>query len=512
MWCQFFLTNFMSIKKVLLISAPFEEISLINASDLRPKGIKNDDMSHYPLGFAYLYSYLEPHGYTLDHLFLNNHPYNESEKKIIQKIFDFQPDVVGLQIFTQNRVSSFRVIEMIEQKYPSIQIVIGGIHTTVMYKQILKRYPRLIAVLGEGEVTFLELLSKLKSNTGLNMVRGIAFNNGGNIIKTKERPLIDNIDNLPFPKHKPFFRGNKRQIMCLMTSRGCPFACSFCCLDSISRRRVRLRSPENVIKEIEEITNKLPQIKKIWIEDDNFFIDNQRVVDICDLIIKKRLNKKFSFVCSGRIKPVNQKMLFKLKEANFKKILMGLESGDDGILKKCHKGIQANDAILTAKMFAKADLDMGMFLIIGLPGENMETIKNTAKVVKKIQKTHYLPFGDCSLLVTYPGTEVYELAKKGGAITDDFWMTDQPTPVFTLENSIEEIQNYKRYLLKNISYNYLLTFRGIISQFFVVPQIFKFFTKNKSAFIDMLSSTIKLHFPEKVFNFTKLLYNKLKTH
>src|SRR3989339_888118 len=109
-------------KKLLLISASFEDISLINASKHNPKGIKTEDTSHYPLGFAYLHSYLEPRGYELKSLFLNNHVYEECFNQVKRVITEFNPSLVGLQIFTANRNASFRLIEYIHENLPDIKI------------------------------------------------------------------------------------------------------------------------------------------------------------------------------------------------------------------------------------------------------------------------------------------------------------------------------------------------------------------------------------------------------
>ena len=141
-------------------------------------------------------------------------------------------------MLTSNRVSAYHLIEHIHKNQPDIKIVIGGIHATIMFRQLLKKFPYVIAILGEGEITFAELAGKLfQPNINLNEIDGIAFYKNDSLVTTKTRKLIENLDDLPFPKHDIFFEDGKRTSVCLLTTRGCPFGCSFCCLDVISRKK-----------------------------------------------------------------------------------------------------------------------------------------------------------------------------------------------------------------------------------------------------------------------------------
>lgn len=246
-------------------------------------------------------------------------------------------------------------------------------------------------------------------------------------MRTKPREVIKNLDTLPFPKHELFFNNSKRYSGCLLTSRGCYFSCSFCCLNPEAKRIVRFRSPKNVVDEIEFMVKKFPQMTEIDILDDSFFVDNKRVIEICDEIIRR--NIKIDFVCSGRVKPLSKEMIKKLEQANFRKVMLGLESGDNSILKSCHKGINQDDVVNAFKLFSKSSINLKTFLIIGLPGENIETIRETSRFVKEIQKIKYVSYANfANLLIVYPGTEVYEIAKSKGMINDEFWLSDREIP------------------------------------------------------------------------------------
>lgn len=495
------------MSKILLITSSFENISLITASENKKEGEKTRDDSHYPLGLAYLHSYLEKKNQVMT-LFLNNRNFQTCFNETIKAIDNFQPDIIGFQIITTNRNSTYSLIKFIHKNYPEIRQLIGGIHATLMYEQLLKKFPFLIAVIGEGEITFDELAKELASSgSNLKKIDGIAYVLNGSVVKTNQRKLIENLDELPFPKHELFF-DEDRTAGCLVTARGCPFNCSFCCLDVLSQRRVRMRSVKNIIEEVELMINKFPRMKGIWIHDDTFFIDNRRVIEFCDEIIKRKI--KISFTCSGRMKPLSQEMVYKLEQANFKKVLLGLESGDESILKKCHKMITQVDAINAFKMFAKSKISLTAFLIVGLPGETFETIKETAKFVQKLQKIKYIYYEDCAILTIYPGTEICDLAKKAQVINDDFWLTDQPTPLFTLENNQEQLFRFKEILLNSIALPRLFTPAGFVAQFTMLPYIIKYIFSNKNNFKRISFLILKRILPKKSFNLLLAASQKFK--
>jgi anaerobic magnesium-protoporphyrin IX monomethyl ester cyclase len=498
------------MSKILLISCSFEEVSLVMAGKDNPEGIKTGEESHYPLGIGYLHSCLEAAGHEVKTLFHNNHTYDDSFREFKRSIDEFAPDLIGYQMLTVNRASTFRFLEYVHQNHQNIKQITGGIHATILYEQILRKYPFLYIVLGEGEITFPELIESLaKNDRAIDAVDGIAFSRDGSMVVTRPRKLIEDLDVLPFPKHELFFNA-KRTYGNILTSRGCPFNCSFCCLDHLSQRRVRKRSVANVMEEIEWMMGKFPNMKAVWIHDDTFFIDNQRAIEFCDEIIKRGL--KINFVCSGRIKPISEELVMKLEKANFKKVLLGLESGDEGILKKCHKNITQADVEHAFRLFAKTDIFILAFLIVGLPGETDETIKVTADFVKKLQRIKYVPYSDSAILSVYPGTEVYEIAKTGKMINDDFWLTDAPTPLFTLENSQERLIAMKERLLDNIAMERFFTLSGFKAQFFMAPYILKYILKHPEAVKGASIRFMKKIMPKKIYSFIKKIYWTIKKY
>ena len=492
---------------VLLISSSFEDISLMSASHNKEDGLKLAEDSHYPVGLASLHAYLEFCGNNVRMLALNHYTYESCFDEVVKTIREFSPNIVGLQILTPNRVSSFLLIEYIHEKYPDIRLVIGGIHASIMYRQLLEKHPFLLAVIGEGELTFAELVDNLTQGKGeLIGIDGIAYNNGWKIVKTKTRELIGDLDILPYPKHEMFFSGN-RTSGCILTTRGCPFKCSFCSLDSISRRTVRFRSVGNVVDEIEYMIYRFPQMDSIWIHDDTFFIDNKRVIEFCDEILSRRI--KMKFICSGRMKPLSTKMINKLEDAGFVKVMLGLESGNDKILEKTHKAITKKDALNAFKMFSNSPIELHSFLIAGLPGENLETVMETASFVKELQKIKYTYYPDIAALLTiYPGTEVYEIAKAKDMIDDSFWLSDNPTPLFTVENSKEQLFQYKEIYMNHLSLDRFWTKDGLGAQLPMLPYILKYLVLNIRKPVG-ISRLAKFILPEKIYEVLVVPYRFL---
>lgn len=455
--------------KILLISASIEVES-------REPTIQTN--SHYPIGLSYIHSYLERSGHTVKLLFLNDYSYEACNENIIESLNAFAPDVVGFQIITHNRVNTFQNIEHVHKHFPDIKIVIGGIHTTLMYEQILSRFKYVTAVLGEGEVTFNELVSAFENNGNLENIDGIAFYDikHDKILKTKGRDLIHDLDSLPFPKHENYFSGD-RKMACLLTSRGCPCACSFCVLDSISRRKVRFRSVENIILEIEHLVASFKKLDTVWIHDDSFLLDNNRAIDLCNEIVKRKI--KLKFICSARFKPISKELVKALERAGFELVLFGLESGSSKILESSHKGITKEDVEKTYQLFAASPIGVVCFVIVGLYGENDDTILETVHFIQKLQKIKYTFFDDIGVLAIYPGTEIFEIAKNNGLITDDYWMTDNAVPLFTLEHTPDQLMEYKERIRDYISVKKFRTKSGFKAQLPMIPYLLRWRVSKK---------------------------------
>lgn len=393
----------------------------------------------YSLGLAYLSSTLEKEGY--DVLIKDYATFDEESclADIEDIIKEFEPKVIGISVMSMTRTSTYKTIKLIKRLDKNIKIILGGIHASVMYKQLLENFDIEAVIIGEGEETIIELLPLLLKNQNIKEVKGIAFKQHNEVIKNPERPLIHDVDNIPFPNHGEFMN-EQRTKACMLSSRGCPNNCSFCCLQEIGRRRYRARSYMNVVDEIEYITKEFPNIKQIEFSDDTFTIDEERVINFCKEIIKR--NIKLEFVCSARIKPASEKMFSLMEKIGFKEIRFGIETGSRKLLKSIHKNITPEEIIETFKIVSKfPKIKFVKFLMVGFPGENEETIKETIELTKKLQKLVPMDFFCAAPLWVYPGTEIYKDMKEKGQIDDSFWLSDKECPHYTVEYTKEELFN-----------------------------------------------------------------------
>jgi len=436
--------------KVLLTCTSIEENSRVPQSN-----------GHYPMGLAYIHSYIKDE-HEVRTYYLNNVPEVECLETLYKAMEEFKPDVVGISMITHSRVSSYRLIEYLKDK--PIKVVLGGIHATLMYEQLLIKYPYVIVVRGEGEITFKELLKNLDNYKD---IKGIAYYDNG-VKVTEKRELIDDLDILPFPEHELFMKEQGRILANILTARGCPFKCNFCVLDAFSRRKVRFRSVQSVVEEIQYLNDNFPNITDIWIHDDAFTLNNKRVIEICKEIIKRDIKK--SFICSCRFKPISYEMLDYMQRAGFTKVMFGLESAAKPIIKQMHKGVTKEDAIKAIKLISKFDMQTIVFLMVGLPGETDETIEETGMFIQKLQRIKYFHYNDMNITMVSPGIEIYDMMKgkvviEGYGIFDDnYWLTDNFVPYFVLENNYEKLYEMKDKLMNIVSYTRFNTPEGYYYQ------------------------------------------------
>jgi len=407
--------------KILLFAAPFENTSEQEAS--------------YPLGIAYLGAVLEKKGYEIkayDFLFEN---LDKLLPKIKEIIISEKPDVIGLSSMTTNRISSFKLAVLAKKINPKIKVIMGGVHPTLMYKQILENFPVDFIVLGEGEETMSELVDFIKKKKDISKfkkVKGIAFKLSNEIIKTEARPFLMNLDKLPIPNHLYFKdKIEKGKIFYLTTSRGCPYACTFCSTSLHWGRMARRRSPKKVVEELKFLRKNFPDVNYAIFNDDEFLINHDWVREFCSLLAKEKLNLKWA--CAARVTSITDEIAKLIKSAGCDRVSLGLESGSPKMLKYMNKCITLEQVSKAFNICKKLNLQTNIFLMVGLPGEDSKTINETIEFTKKLSmsKVMYLP----SVYHVFPGTQTYELAKKQGFISDDYWLTEKTAPFYTYENS-----------------------------------------------------------------------------
>ncbi|NQS90687.1 radical SAM protein [Patescibacteria group bacterium] len=424
-------------KKVFLVSAPSEDAEKFYKRKREHElklfaNMKNINPELYQLGIAYLGAVLEQKGHLVKFFDFFDIPFNVIERKFIRKVKKLKPDIVGFSLLTMNRISSFRLVKNIKAINPNIKIILGGIHCSTLYEQILLNFPVDAICVGEGESIINELVENIDDPKKLKKVKGIAFLDNKEVIVTHPAEPIKDLDSLPFPKHESFLT-DKSDVAYIMSSRGCVSKCIFCSTQ-VYWRTWRSRNPKKVVDEIEYIKRKFPNIKHIWFYDDNFTLDNQRVIEICKELMRRKV--KVTWSCGGRVHPISYEMLKYMKKAGCKLITFGIESGSPRILKGMKKFITREQIIRAFKLLKNAKMNIGALLIVGLPGENDKTVNETIDMLKKVK----FAAPGVAILEIYPNTELYELAKQKGLLDDNYWLTEKRIPIYTCEHTPYELR------------------------------------------------------------------------
>lgn len=415
--------------RVLMFETPVEEQS----KSMGLSSEKNEEQ--FPMGLLYLDAILKKKGYevlTKDYTLWSDERALAFIRMDIEK---FKPDFVGITVMTMTRASTYKTIKLIKKINPKIKLILGGIHSSVMYEQLLKNFPIDAICIGEAEETFPELLDSLNKNKSLKSIKGIAYEHKGRIIVTKRRKLRRGLDSLPYPNYDAFMKPEIKKVQ-ILSSRGCPYKCNFCCLYLTSRQIWRPRDPKKVVDEIEFILKKYPWVDTIQFLDDTFTLNNKRVIEICKDIIKRGLKAKF--YGQARIKPISREMVYWMEKAGFTSIYFGIETGSEKLMASMHKGTTKQDCVETFKIFREfPKIKIEKFIIVGLPGETNETVRETIGFIKQLQKLmiNKMEFFYAAPLWVFPGTEVYQMSVQKGKMNDNYWLTDRPVPFFTAEHS-----------------------------------------------------------------------------
>jgi anaerobic magnesium-protoporphyrin IX monomethyl ester cyclase len=375
------------------------KIILVNPPPLQ-LAERHDMPDHPHSGLGYIASYLlsKKEKVKIIDAKLERLTISETVKKILTE----KPEIVGITSMTHDIVSAANLASSIKKENPKIIIVIGGIHATALPKETLEKFKSFdFLVYGEGEYTFYNLLEGIKKKD-VSQIKGVAYKKRGEVIVNPPMEKIEDLDSLPMPAWHLFPKTEKYHIV---TARGCPYSCVFCMTPY--GKKIRERSPENVIKEMKETIEKYnPRLYKF--DDESFGFNKERAHEILDLIIKNKLDK-VKKVASLRVNYVDFKLLKHMKKAGFMVIDFGFETGNPKIMKIIKKAITLEQIKKAVKMCKKVKIKVGGNFIIGHPYETRKTIKDTIKFAVKLNPD-IVAFG---IMVPYPGTEVAEMAKKG---------------------------------------------------------------------------------------------------
>lgn len=402
-----------------------------------------------PVSLATIAAVLENEGFKvkLDDCIVNEIDFPQLQQKFKQ----FKPDLVVINTATPSIIGDLRVASLAKKANKNCLTVAFGIHVTALPEESLQMEPALNCVVrGEPEITIKEIALAIRKKRGLEKVKGISFKKGKKIIHNPDRPPLENLDELPFPawqhikieRHLMPFKNSP--FLLVATGRGCPYRCKFCADKTFYGMRLRLRSPKSVVDEIEWVGKKFG-VKDFLFWSESFTINRQFAQSVAQEIIRHRL--KVSWVCNSRVDNVDYPLLKKFAQAGCWMIGYGIESGSQEILDKMNKGttlVQAKKAVQDAH---RAGLEVTGHCVIGYPGETKKTIQKTLEFTKKIG----LDFSQFYCAVPFPGSDLFDLAKKENWITSEDWgLFEQNFSVLTTPNlKAEEVMELRRQAFNN---------------------------------------------------------------
>lgn len=378
------------------------KIGLINPNrDLKDAAIH--------LGLGYLASYARQHHLDLEFNLLDT---RIAKTKDFEEFFSQSYKLFAFTASSQVFEEAVEMAEKLKQSYPESLICIGGSHASTEKERCLANQPFDFAIYGEGEQTFSELIDYVKGERTLESIKGLIYKDKtGQIHVNTSRPLISNIDQIPFPAYDLFQMKRYPQHR-LTTSRGCPFNCVFCNSSSLWTNRWRKRSPENILAEIKFLIKHYGK-RTIVFNDDSFNIDAKRVIEFCNLLIAKKLNLIWS--TSIRVDLVTQEIADLMYKSGCYNVSIGIESANNEVLKSMNKNTTKEKIYSGIQFLRKAKIDvMGQFMI-GNPGDTLESVEESIEFAKTSNLTGVefytaLPYRD-SLLWEY-------VAEHGKLLTD----------------------------------------------------------------------------------------------
>ena len=371
-----------------------------------------------------------------------DHPIWREVERIIR---EYVPDVLGLSARTSCFPSALLAAAIAKNIDPGIRVVIGGPHPTLMPDEAVRGAHVDAIVRGEGEVTMVELIRAWEDSAPLDQVAGISYWDKAtqSMVHTPPRSLIVNLDDIPFPA-KHLIMGHEElmdedDFNTLLNSRGCPHKCIFCSSPSVWRRKARYRSAKNMVREIRHTYEQF-NTRFFSFQDDTFTLNSKVVMALCDEMIANELPEipGFRWVCNTRPELLTRPLVARMKEAGCSAIAIGIESGNDEVLRQMKKGFTKNQVREAVRIIKDSGLVFSAQFLIGFPFETEEQMWDTARFAEELEPVSIV----LSVAAPLPGTELYTMAQQMGYSPEQMDFTSLTTKndgiLFNKEYSSEQ--------------------------------------------------------------------------
>ena len=413
--------------KVLLVNPPADhEISANN-----PEVIESSRGFTPPLGILYLAAVVErdtPHEIRV----IDAQEQELTHEELTEKIVAEAPDVLGLTAMTFTIIDVMIILRNVRERLSNTQFILGGPHVHIYPLETINIPEVDVAIHGEGEGTIAELLECIGDKQAMRNCVGIMFKDeNGEVVNTGKRPLIDDLDSLPFParhltnwKRYSSVMAKRDPITTMFTSRGCPYKCSFCDRPNLGKN-FRARSAQSIVDEM-ELCQKELGIHEFFIYDDTFTIDKKRVVATCEEIKRRKLDIGWDF--RARTNTVTPELLKLLRSSGCERIHYGVEVPNDRLMRVLKKGLKVDSVVEAFRETRKAGIETLAYFMIGVPTQSKEEVYETFEFMKKLDPD----FVHLTILTPFPATQIYYQGMQQGLIEKDYWreFAQNPTTEF----------------------------------------------------------------------------------
>ncbi|MBM3255168.1 MAG: radical SAM protein [Candidatus Omnitrophica bacterium] len=373
---------------------------------------------YQPLGLAYIAAVLEQSGYEVQ--VIDAKAERLSNNEVIKRLLDFKPRIVGLTSSTPDICAAISLAKQIKAQDGPI-LFIGGTHVSALPEETMQEACFDYGIVGEGERTVVELADAISKGDRENIrhIKGLVLRDGPKIVCTPPREYIDDLDTLPFPARHLFPALSKYTYLyykslplaTIITSRGCPYQCTFCDR-AVFGNRVRMRSINNILDEIEMLVKDYG-VREINIVDDLFTLSRQRIEEFCQGLLSRDI--RISWACMARADCVNPDILKTMKQAGCWRINYGIESGNQRILDAIKKNVTLEAIERAVRWTSMLGIRSLGFFILGLPGEDERSVRNTLSFANKLPLDRVVFF----IAQPLPGTEIYKTALSEGKLNKE---------------------------------------------------------------------------------------------
>jgi len=453
---------------------------------------KRDFARFIPLGVAYLAAFLEKEGYEVK--VYDELPHSELLGKVLQ---DFKPEAVGISCMTAAYEKAKTLAKEVKNYDSQMPVIFGGIHPTSAPEETLKDDFVDFVIVGEGELTMAELLKEIKASKDFSRIKGLAFKKDGKVVVNERRPLIQDLDSLPLPARHLFDmdyytqrwnwpRGHWLKTANLMSSRGCPYSCTYCASKVMFGIGFRANSVKKTMEEVDKLVEKYG-FECMSFSDDTFAIDKKRAIEIAREM--KRRHPNLLFRVQLRANTCDEDLIAEFKKANCIQADIGVESGSEKVLKIIDKKVtveQIKKAFATVKKYG---IGSSATFIIGIPGETAEDIEMSRKLAEEIDSDYTQFF----ILTPYPGTPIYNFAKENNLFLN---------PNHSMDDFRHGGEDLKPMLKVALTPEQLIETRNKLNSQFVDKAVTNFL--NYDNFVKDLAESF-IEDPEKFRQFTKAL-------